>query len=126
MSNSQIPTLLLAACLGALLSHWFSPAQVRAETSPLLRYMAVTGPYQQGVSLLYVIDQHTQRLAVYEARGGASNSHRLVHVGSRNIRLDTALDAFNDESEYSFKELEKLLKKRGVDAQEPLGPSPTD
>ena len=126
MSNSQLPALILAACLGAILSHWFLPTQVSAEASPVLRYMAVTGPYQQGVSLLYVSDQHSQRLAVYEARGGASNSHRLVHVGSRNIRLDTALDAFNDESEYSFKELEKLLKKRGVDVQEPLGPTPTD
>ena len=50
----------------------------------------------------------------------------MVHVGSRNIRLDTELDGFNDESEYSFQELEKLLTRRGVDVQEPLGVSTPD
>ena len=126
MSHLSFSSLVLAAILGAMASHWFFPVQARAETSPVLRYMAVTGPYQEGVSLLYVIDQVTNRLAVYEARGGGPNSRNLVHVGSRNIRLDTAIDAFNDESEYSFKELEKLLQKRGVDVQEPSIPLPEE
>ena len=126
MKPSSILPLLLAVGVGLLLSQWIQPEPVQAESDGGRRYVAVTGPYQEGVALLYVLDQQTQRLAVYEARGGAPNSRKVVHVGSRNIRLDTELDGFNDESEYSFQELEKLLTRRGVDVQEPLGVSTPD
>ena len=78
------------------------------------RYVAVTGPYQNGVSVLYVLDQETQRLAVYEARGGAPNSRRVIFVGARNIGLDTLLDGLNDESEYSYRDLADEFEKSGV------------
>jgi hypothetical protein len=107
--------LLLAALLGAAILHLLTPEPVAAQSSDGgRRYVAVTGPYQEGVSVLYVLDQVDQRLAVYEARGGAANSRRVALVGVRNVALDTELDGYNDESDYSFKDLEELLERRGV------------
>ncbi|MAW60265.1 MAG: hypothetical protein CMJ94_05450 [Planctomycetes bacterium] len=113
--RSLILPLALAALLGAMATRFLAPAPVQAQSADGdRRYVAVAAEYQTGVSLLYVLDQQTERLAVYEARGGASNSHRLALVGVRNVGLDTQLDGFNDESDYSFKELEELLERRGV------------
>ena len=107
--------LLLAFLVGAAGLRLLSPQPVLANAGDSgKRYVAVTGPYQGGVSLLYVLDQKTQHLAVYEARGGAANSHRLMFVGARNIELDTQLDGFNDESEYTHQELEKEFLKSGI------------
>ncbi len=118
LENRNLVPLLLAALLGALLSQWWSPSQVQAQSADgARRYVAVTGTYQEGVSVLYVLDQKEQRLAIYEARGGAANSRRVALVGVRNIRQDTQLDGFNDESEYSFKDLEELLERRGIDVK---------
>lgn len=111
--------ILLAALGGALFSRWFAPQPVQAQSADGdRRYVAVAAEYQTGVSLLYVLDQKTERLAVYEARGGASNSHRVSLVGVRNVGLDTQLDGFNDESDYSFKELQDLLERRGVPVED--------
>jgi len=107
--------LLLAALFGALILRLLTPETVLAQSSDGgRRYVAVTGSYQEGVSVLYVLDQLDQRLAVYEARGGAANSRRVALVGVRNVALDTELDGYNDESDYSFKDLEELLQRRGV------------
>jgi hypothetical protein len=107
--------LLLAALFGAALLHFLTPAPVAAQSSDGgRRYVAVAGPYQEGVSVLYVLDQVDQRLAVYEARGGAPNSRRVALVGVRNVALDTELDGYNDESDYSYKDLEELLQRRRV------------
>lgn len=110
--------LLFAFCAGSAFILLLSP-KVAHAASPYTgdsgkRYVAVTGPYQDGVSLLYVLDQETQHLVVYEARGGAANSHRVMFVGARNIELDTQLDGFNDESEYTHQELEEAFLKSGI------------
>ncbi|MDP6850023.1 MAG: hypothetical protein QGH51_09095 [Planctomycetota bacterium] len=108
-------TLPLAVLCGAVLSRWVAPEQVTAQSADSGgRYVAVTGPYEQGVSLLYVLDQETQHLAVYEARGGAPNSRKVVFVGARNIGLDLLLDGFNDESEHSYQEIAEQFRKRGI------------
>ena len=107
--------VLLAFMAGAAAMRLFLPPTVHAaQADSGKRYVAVTGPYQDGVSLLYVLDQHTQHLAIYEARGGAPNSHRVHFVGARNIELDTQLDGFNDESEYSHQDLEAEFLKSGI------------
>ena len=95
MRESRLTLLLiLAALVGAVFSRWITPAPVQAQSSDGdRRYVAVAAEYQTGVSLLYVLDQKTERLAVYEARGGASNSHRISLVGVRNVGLDSQLDA---------------------------------
>ena len=91
-----------------------SPPTVHAQSADGgRRYVAVTGEYSEGVALLYVLDQQTQHLVVYEAKGGANNSHSLKFVGARNIELDTLLDGFNDESEYSHRDLERQFIKSG-------------
>lgn len=114
------PTLLLglalAGLLGGLAGRLLSPVPVAAAPQSAdagARYVAAVGPYQDGVSLLYVLDQETQRLSVYEARGGAKNSHRVEFVGARNISLDSLLDGFNDESEFSYQALRKDFEKAG-------------
>lgn len=120
--------MLLCALLGAAAARWALPEPVQAQAADSgQRYVAVTGEYMTGVSLLYVLDQQTQRLAVYEARGGAPNSREVVFVGARNIALDTQLDAFNDESEYTHSELRELFERRQVPAgsgiEKPSGPA---
>jgi hypothetical protein len=108
-----------ATCAGALLATLFQPEPVLANSSDGgRRYVAVTGNYSPDVALLYVIDQETQHLVVYEAKGGASNSHELKLVGARNIELDTQLDGFNDKSDYSHKELERQFLKSGIIVEE--------
>ena len=99
---------------GALCLLIFYPPTVHAQSADGgRRYVAVTGEYSEGVALLYVLDQQTQHLVVYEAKGGANNSHSLKFVGARNIELDTLLDGFNDESEYSHRDLERQFIKSG-------------
>ena len=107
--------VLAAFLLGAISLRLLSPNSVEASFADSgKRYVAVTGPYQDGVALLYVLDQETQHLAVYEARGGASNSHRLQFVGARNIELDTLLDGYHDESDFTHQELEAEFLKSGI------------
>ena len=112
---ARVLILLLAFVAGAVSLRLLSPPTVAAASADSgKRYVAVTGPYQEGVSLLYVLDQKTQHLVVYEARGGAANSHRVMFVGARNIELDTQLDGFNDESEYTHQDLEEEFLKSGI------------
>ena len=130
MSGSDFlrtPFLVFAgAIFGAFGVQWLFPPVIEAQAADGgRRYVAVTGPYQAGVSLLYVLDQKTEHLAVYEAKGGSSNSREVVLVGVRNIQLDTHVDSFNDESDYSYQELKEILEKRGVLPEEkPNAPSP--
>jgi len=77
------------------------------------RMIAVTGPYQQGASLLYVIDTETNQLAVYEARGGSRSGGRLVLVAARRIDLDLQLEGYHDDSEYSYSDLVATFRKAG-------------
>ncbi|MCA8966111.1 MAG: hypothetical protein H6838_06150 [Planctomycetes bacterium] len=76
-------------------------------------FVAVTGSYGVGTSVLYLIDTENRQLAVYEARGGSSEQRRIVFVGARRIDLDLQLERYNDRSEYDYRELRKLFDKRG-------------
>jgi hypothetical protein len=75
--------------------------------------IAVTGSYGVGTSVLYIIDTRRRQLAVYEARGGTNSMRRITLVGARNIDLDLRLEGYNDESEYSFSDLERMFAGRG-------------
>ncbi len=110
-----VVSLLLAATAGALMTTLLWPREVAAQSATSgSRYVAAVGPYQAGVSLLYVVDQETQRLAVYEGRGGGPNSRKVVFVGARNITLDTLLNGFNDESVYSYLDFAKEFEDSGI------------
>jgi hypothetical protein len=75
-------------------------------------FIAVTGSYGVGTSVLYLVDTKTRQLAVYEARGGSAEQRRIVFVGARKIDLDLQLDAYNDRSEYDYRRLRKLFENR--------------
>lgn len=77
-------------------------------------FVAVTGSYGVGTSVLYLVDTVNRQLAVYEARGGSTEQRRIVLVGARRIDLDLQLRGYNDRSEYEYKDLEELFEKRGV------------
>lgn len=76
-------------------------------------FVAVTGSYGLGTSVLYLIDTVNRQLAVYEARGGGTEQRRVVLVGARRIDLDLQLRSYNDRSEYEYEQLEELFQKRG-------------
>lgn len=76
-------------------------------------FVAVTGSYGIGTSVLYLIDTVNRQLAVYEARGGGMDQRRVVLVGARRIDLDLQLRSYNDRSEYEYDKLEELFQKRG-------------
>ncbi|HEX9794378.1 MAG TPA: hypothetical protein VGC54_10385 [Planctomycetota bacterium] len=119
MQTHQTPTLLLVAVAGGVLAlagaRWLWPAEVAAQSADSgSRYVAVAAEYQTGVSLLYVLDQTTQHLVVYQARGGAPNSHEVTLVGARNISLDTQLEGYNDESDYSYQDLVEMFARRKI------------
>lgn len=83
--------------------------------------IAVTGSYGVGTSVLYLIDTKRRQLAVYEARGGTNSMRRIHLVGARNIELDLQLEGYNDESEYSYRQLKQLFERRGI--TDTAGPS---
>ena len=122
LQPSLIAGLALAGLLGGLSARFLNPPAVAASpqgTDGGHRYVAVAAPYMEGVSLLYVLDQMNQRLTVYEARGGAKNGQRVEFIGARNISLDSMLDGFNDESEYSFEALRKEFEQKGHELPPP-------
>ncbi|MCB9878676.1 MAG: hypothetical protein H6835_13845 [Planctomycetes bacterium] len=75
-------------------------------------FLAVTGSYGVGTSVLYLIDTVSRQLAVYEARGGSAEQRRIVLVGARRIDLDLQLHGYNDRSEYEYADLQRLFEKR--------------
>lgn len=76
-------------------------------------FLAVTGSYGIGTSVLYLVDTQSRQLAVYEARGGSAEQRRIVLVGARRIDLDLQLHGYNDRSEYEYQDLQRLFEKRG-------------
>ena len=77
-------------------------------------FLAVTGSYGVGTSVVYVIDTVNRQLAVYEARGGSAEQRRVVLVGARKIDLDLQLEGYNDRSEYEYRQLKDVFSKRGA------------
>jgi hypothetical protein len=74
-------------------------------------FIAVTGSYGVGTSVLYVIDTVSRQLAVYEALGGSPGGRRLMLVGARRIDLDLQLEGYNDESEFSYRDLSRRFER---------------
>ena len=83
------------------------------------RMIAVTGIDLTGSAVLYVIDTENPHIAVYQAQGGSSGSQGIKLVAARNVSLDLQLDGFNDQSQYSFKELQKKFLDAELLSQQP-------
>lgn len=75
-------------------------------------FVAVTGSYGVGTSVLYLIDTVNRQLAVYEARGGSTEQRRIVLVGARRIDLDLQLHGYNDRSEFEYDDLQRMFERR--------------
>ncbi|MBX3463076.1 MAG: hypothetical protein KF830_07885 [Planctomycetes bacterium] len=94
-----------------------APAIVYSEeagsTASANGFVAVTGSYGVGTSVLYLVDTVNRQLAVYEARGGGAEQRRIVLVGARRIDLDLQLQGYNDRSEYDYERLQNLFGRRG-------------
>jgi len=87
-------------------------------------FLAVSGSYGIGTSVLYLVDTNSRQMAVYEARGGAAGMRRLVLVGARRIDLDLQLEEYNDKSEYSHSDLQQLFDRRNRRANEAAAKDP--
>ena len=74
-------------------------------------FLAVTGSYGVGTSVLYLVDTKTRQLAVYEARGGSAGQRRIVLVGARRIDLDLQLPSYNDRSEDEYDDPKRLFER---------------
>jgi hypothetical protein len=83
------------------------------QSSSANGFLAVTGSYGVGTSVLYLVDTVNRQLAVYEARGGSAEQRRIVLVGARKIDLDLQLEGYNDRSEYDYRRLRGVFEKRG-------------
>lgn len=77
-------------------------------------FLAVTGSYGVGTSVLYLVDTVRRQLAVYEARGGSTEQRRVVLVGARKLDLDLMLEGYNDRSEYDYRRLKEVFDRRGA------------
>jgi hypothetical protein len=78
------------------------------------RMIAVTGIDITGNNVLYVIDTISAHIAVYQANGGSEGTNGIKLVAARNIGLDLRLNGWNDESEYSFEDLEAKFLEEGL------------
>jgi len=97
------------------------------QTASTNGFLAVTGSYGVGTSVVYLFDTVNRQLAVYEARGGSAEQRRLVLVGARKIDLDLQLEGYNDRSEYEYGKLKEVFARRGAKDHEPrtgLEPGP--
>ena len=86
------------------------------------RMIAVTGVDLTGSSVLYLVDTVNQRLAVYQATGGAASTQGIKLIGARRIDLDLRLHGLNDRSEYTFKDLAEQFTSQGLPVDDPAGP----
>lgn len=89
-------------------------------------FIAVTGSYGVGTSVLYLIDTVNRQLAIYEGRGGSPDQRRVVLVGARRIDLDLQLRAYNDRSEYEYAQLEDLFQRHDRKGEPGAGPKVPD
>lgn len=70
------------------------------------KMIAVTGVDRTGASVLYLVDTEAKQLAVYQATGGTSSKMGVKLIGARRLDLDLQLFGYNDQSDYSYRELQ--------------------
>jgi len=128
---AALPLLLASTPFPSWLQGTTAPPTVPPGSFPLLPptastadsngdMIAVTGVDRMGESILYLIDTKRRQLAVYQASGGSRSSRGVRLIGARRIDLDLLLYGYNDDSEYSYRELERLFRKReGTPPQAP-------
>ena len=73
--------------------------------------IAVTGVDRTGASVLYLVDTESKQLAVYQATGGTSSKMGIKLIGARRLDLDLKLFGYNDQSDYSYRELQQQFSQ---------------
>lgn len=81
------------------------PAGASADSNSQM--IAVTGVDRTGASVLYLVDTQNKQLAVYQATGGTSSKMGVKLIGARRLDLDLELFGFNDQSDYSYRDMQK-------------------
>lgn len=66
-------------------------------------------PLPQGGALAFVLDTEQRVLSVYEAQGGTRATRGITFVASRKIARDRYVTGYNDQSEYSYEDLGRLI-----------------
>lgn len=94
-------------------------AEEAGQSASANGFLAVTGSYGVGTSVVYLFDTVNRQLAVYEARGGSAEQRRVALVGARKIDLDLQLEGYNDRSEYEYRKLKEVFERRGAKEHEP-------
>lgn len=89
---------------GVPVTQYTPPSGASADSNN--RMIAVTGVDRTGASVLYLVDTESKQLAVYQATGGTSSKMGLKLIGARRLDLDLQLFGFNDQSDYSYRELQ--------------------
>lgn len=78
------------------------------------KMIAVTGVDRTGASVLYLVDTEAKQLAVYQATGGTSSKMGVKLIGARRLDLDLQLFGYNDQSDYSYRELQGQFAETGA------------
>lgn len=89
------------------------PTEVRAEepAPPAGAEIAMeVGTSSTGTALVFLLNQRTQVLAVYEAEGGSRATRGLSFIAARKIARDIHVTGYNDRSEYSYQDLLKRFE----------------
>ena len=106
MKNMNIPALIRAVVVAALLFRGEQPAAARDGTDNNGHMIAVTGQFGSGMSVLYLIDTEEKQLAVYKTVSGNS----VEFIAARDIEFDLKMQALNDRSDPELHP--KVLKER--------------
>ena len=84
------------------------------------RMIGATGSVGSGMSVFWLLDTETKRLAVY---GTNSLGKNIELRAARNITWDLSLEELNDESQYKSEDLQRLAEKHRRDqAPKPAEP----
>lgn len=73
------------------------------------RMIGATGSVGSGMSVFWVLDTESKRLAVY---GTNSLGKNIELRAARNVTWDLALEELNDDSQYKVEDLKRLAERR--------------
>lgn len=78
------------------------------------RMIGATGSVGSGMSVFWLLDTETKRLAVY---GTNSLGKNIELRAARNVTWDLALEELNDDSQYKVEDLKRLAERRRREPQ---------
>lgn len=115
MTPAPSTTFLLGVAITAAVFGWCRrPEVVRAdgpvEGESSSEFIVRSAASSSGTALLFVLNQRTKVLSLYEGEGGSRATRGLSLVASRKIERDNYVTGYNDRSEYSYQDLVKRFQ----------------